>query len=556
MLFEEYIPANPTRSSRAIQQYLFSLLQSCNTLKKLSQIHAQIFVNGFTQKNYILVKLLSFYVASDNLKHALGVFENIENPSATIWNQMVRGHARSETPGKSIELYNRMVAAEAEPDGFTYSFLLSACARAGLLREGEQVHGRVLANGYCSNLFVQTNLVNLYAAGGGASSVGYARSVFDEMVERTVVSWNSLLSGYIRCGDIDGARRIFDEMPERNVISWTTMISGCAQNGRCRQALSLFGEMRRAHVELDQVALVAALSACAELGNLNLGRWIHRYIKERMSVRKQPLLVSLNNALIHMYASCGMIDEASKVFSKMPWKNTVSWTSIITGLAKQGRGEEALDVFRSMLMSSGVNQVRPDEITFIGVLFACSHAGFVGEGRHLFKSMNQTWGISPKIEHYGCMVDLLSRAGFLDEAYRLVETMPTRPNDAIWGALLGGCRIHKNVELASHVTQKLAVELDPGQAAGYLVLLSNVYATAKRWKDVVTVRQKMVEMGVKKPPGRSWVQINGAVHDFVAGDRAHKHAPLIYEMLGEITRQAQQEGYKMDVIGDFLYVEE
>jgi pentatricopeptide repeat protein len=550
MLFEEYIPANPKRSSRAIQQHLFSLLQSCNTLKKLSQIHAQIFINGFTQKNYILVKLLSFYVASDNLKHALGVFENIENPSATIWNQIVRGHARSETPEKSIELYNRMVAAEAKPDGFTYSFLLSACARAGLLREGEQVHGRVLANGYCSNLFVQTNLVNLYAAGGGASGVAYARSMFDEMVERTVVSWNSLLSGYIRCGDIDGARRIFDEMPERNVISWTTMISGCAQNGRCRQALSLFGEMRRAHVELDQVALIAALSACAELGNLNLGKWIHGYIKERMSVRNQPLLVSLNNALMHMYASCGVIDEAYKVFSKMPWKNTVSWTSIIMGLAKQGHGEEALDIFRSML-SSGVNQVRPDEITFIGILCACSHAGFVDEGRRLFKSMNQTWGISPKIEHYGCMVDLLSRAGFLDEAYRLIETMPIRPNDAIWGALLGGCRIHKNVELASHVTQKLAVELDPGQAAGYLVLLSNVYATAKRWKDVVAVRQKMVEMGVKKPPGRSWVQINGAVHDFVAGDSAHKHAPLIYEMLGEITRQAHQEGYKMDVIEAF-----
>jgi pentatricopeptide repeat protein len=555
MLFEELIPANPTTSSRAIQHHLFSLLQNCNTLKKLSQIHAQIVINGFTQKNYILVKLLSFYVASGNFKHALGVFKNIENPSATIWNQMVRGHGQSETPRKSIELYNRMVATEAEPDGFTYSFLLSACARAGLLREGEQVHGRVLANGYCSNLFVQTNLVNLYAAGGGANGVGYARSVFDEMDERTVVSWNSLLAGYIRCGDIDEARRIFDEMPERNVISWTTMISGCAHNGRCRQALSLFGEMRRAHVELDQVSLVAALSACAEIGNLNLGRWIHGYIEERMSVRNQPLLVSLNNALIHMYASCGVIDEAYKVFSKMPRKNTVSWTSIITGLAKLGRGEEALSVFRSML-GSGVNQVRPDEITFIGVLCACSHAGFVDEGRHLFERMNQTWGISPKIEHYGCMVDLLSRAGFLDEAYRLVETMPIRPNDAVWGALLGGCRIHKNVELASHVTQKLAVELDPGQAAGYLVLLSNVYATAERWKDVVTVRQKMVEMGVKKPPGRSWVQINGTVHDFVAGDRAHKHAPLIYEMLGEITRQAQQEGYEMDVIEAFLYVED
>jgi pentatricopeptide repeat protein len=555
MLVEESLPANPTTCSRGIQQHLFSQLQSCNTLKKLFQIHAQIVINGFAQKNYILVKLLSFYVTSGNLTHAIRVFNNIENPSATVWNQMIRGHARSENPRKSVELYNRMVEAEAEPDGFTFSFLLSACARSGLLREGEQVHGRVLANGYCSNVFVQTNLVNLYAMRGGSNGVEYAQRMFDEMGERSVVSWNSLLVGYIRCGDVDGARRIFDEMPERNVVSWTTMIAWCAQNGMCKQALSWFGEMRRAHVELDQVALVSALSACAELGDLSLGRWIHWYIEKRVSVGNQPLLVSLNNALIHMYASCGVIDEAYKVFNKMPWKSTVSWTSIIMGFAKQGRGEEALSVFQSMV-SSGVNQVRPDEITFIGVLCACSHAGFVDEGRHLFARMNQTWGISPKIEHYGCMVDLLSRAGFLDEAYRLVETMPIKPNDVVWGALLGGCRIHKNAELASHVAQKLVFELDPDQAVGHLVLLSHVYATAKRQQDVITVRQKMVEMGVRKPPGRSWVQINGVVHDFVAGDSDHKHAPLIYEMLGVITRQTQQQGCKMDVIEAFLDFEE
>uniref|UniRef100_A0A2N9HN17 Pentatricopeptide repeat-containing protein n=1 Tax=Fagus sylvatica TaxID=28930 RepID=A0A2N9HN17_FAGSY len=402
MLVEESLPANPTTCSRGIQQHLFSQLQSCNTLKKLFQIHAQIVINGFAQKNYILVKLLSFYVTSGNLTHAIRVFNNIENPSATVWNQMIRGHARSENPRKSVELYNRMVEAEAEPDGFTFSFLLSACARSGLLREGEQ-------------------------------------RMFDEMGERSVVSWNSLLVGYIRCGDVDGARRIFDEMPERNVVSWTTMIAWCAQNGMCCIGFSV--------------------SACAELGDLSLGRWIHWYIEKRMSVGNQPLLVSLNNALIHMYASCGVIDEAYKVFNKMPWKSTVSWTSIIMGFAKQGRGEEALSVFQSMV-SSGVNQVRPDEITFIGVLCACSHAGFVDEGRHLFARMNQTWGISPKIEHYGCMVDLLSRAGFLDEAYRLVETMPIKPNDVVWGALLGGLQNSQNAELASHVAQNWVFELD------------------------------------------------------------------------------------------------
>uniref|UniRef100_A0A6P4ACR5 pentatricopeptide repeat-containing protein At5g66520-like n=1 Tax=Ziziphus jujuba TaxID=326968 RepID=A0A6P4ACR5_ZIZJJ len=552
MLVGKAIPANPT-GSRALQQHLFSLLQSCNSIRKLAQIHTQILINGFSQKSYILVKLLSFYAASGYLQNVSNLIQNIENPSTTVWNQIIRGHARSSTPHKSVEFFNRMVETEVEPDEFTYSFLLSACARCGLLREGEQVHGRVLVNGYCSNMFVQTNLINLYAMAGVDSSITYARQVFDEMGQRNVVSWNSLLAGYFRCGDVDSARRVFDEMQQRNVVSWTTMIAGCAKSGRSKQALTLFCQMRRAaDVKFDQVTLVVVLSACAELGNLQLGRWIHRYIEEKLRIRSQPLLVFLYNALIHMYASCGVIDEAYKIFKDMPERSTVSWTSIITGFAKQGRGEEALRVFQLML-SSGA---RPDEITFVGALCACSHAGFVNEGRHIFKSMTQTWGINPRIEHYGCMVDLLSRAGFLDEAYRLIETMPIKPNDAVWGALLGGCRLHKNSELASKVSQKLTAELDPDQAAGYLVLLSHVFADAKRWLDVAAVRHKMVEMGVRKPPGRSWVQINGVIHDFVAGDSTHKHAPMIYKMLGVITWQAQCEGYKPEKSYAFSYVED
>ncbi|CAK9138140.1 unnamed protein product [Ilex paraguariensis] len=550
MLVEETFPANRT-NIRTLQQHLFSLLQNCNTVRKLTQIHTQIVINGFAQKSFILVKLASFYITSNYLEHAHQVFQQVENRSTTLWNQIIRGHALSEKADKSIELYNEMVAAHVEPDGYTYSFVINACVRAGLLREGEQVHGRVLSNGCYSNVFVRTNLLNLYAMLGGKEGVGSAHRVFGEMAERNVVTWNSLLSVTFRCGDVDGARRIFDEMPERNVVSWTTMIAGCAQNGRCKQALSLFREMQRARVELDQVTLVAALSACAELGDLKVGRWIHSYT----DINGQPLLVSLNNALIHMYANCGEIEEAYEIFRRMPRRSTVSWTSMITAFAKQGRGEDALRMFRWM-QRSGDNDVRPDEITFIGVLCACSHSGFVDEGRFFFKNMRQTWGIDPMIEHYGCMVDLLSRAGFLDEAYGLVETMPVKPNDAVWGALLSGCRIHKNVELASHVAQKLAMEVDPDRAAGYFLLLSNVYATANMWQDVANVRKNMVQMGVRKPPGRSWVQLDGIIHDFLSGDMTHKHASLIYEMLGKITEQAKREGYEPDVSKALLDTEE
>ncbi|CAI8610078.1 unnamed protein product [Vicia faba] len=539
MLIKGCVPAS---GKRVIQEHIFLLLQSCNSETNIAQIHSQVVLNGLSHKNNITAKLLSFYTASGKLQHAHKVFNQIDNPNTTVWNHMIRGYASSHTPWKSVEYYNQMVSTEFDPDGFTYSFLLSACVRGELVKEGEQVHATVLAKGYCSDVFVNTNLINFYANQGG---VEQARRVFDVMTQRSVVSWNSILAGYVRCCDFDAARIFFDKMPQKNVVSWTTMIAGCAQNGQSKQALLLFDQMRRAHVEFDQVVLVAALSACAELGDLKLGRWIHWYVKKR---QKQPS-VRLNNALMHMYASCGIIDEAYQMFTKMSRKTRVSWTIIIMAFAKQGLGKEALDLFKDMLNNGVENSgVKPDGTTFIGVLCACSHAGFVEEGRRIFETMIHTWQISPRIEHYGCMVDLLSRAGCLDEAYELIETMPFKPNDAIWGALLGGCRIHKNSDLASRIANKLVAELDNNdQAAGYLVLLSNIYAFAERWKDVVAVRQKMIEMGVKKPPGQSWIQIYGVVHNFVVGDMTHKHSSLIYETLCEITEQARVEGYKPDI---------
>ncbi|TKY55074.1 Pentatricopeptide repeat-containing protein [Spatholobus suberectus] len=268
----------PPSGKRGVQEHLLSLLQNCNSVSTLIQIHSQVVLNGLSHKNIIIANLLSFYIASGHFQHAHHLFAKMNNPTTTVWNHVIRGYARSQMPWKSVECYNHMVSAEVEPDGFTYSSLLSACARGGLVKEGEQVHGTVLVKGHCSSVFVDTNLINFYARGGG---VERACHVFDDMKQRSVVSWNSILAGYVRCGDFDGAGRVFDAMPCRNVVSWTTMVAGCAQNGKCRQALLLFGEMRRARVELDQVALVAALSACAELGDLKLGRWIHWFVQQR-----------------------------------------------------------------------------------------------------------------------------------------------------------------------------------------------------------------------------------------------------------------------------------
>ncbi|KAL0384919.1 UNVERIFIED_CONTAM: Pentatricopeptide repeat-containing protein, mitochondrial [Sesamum radiatum] len=529
MFIEQSFSANCT-SSRSLQQHLFFLLHSrCKTIRHLSQIHAHIITNGFAGKSFILVKLLSLYTTFKDFPRAHQVFDQVPNPSATLWNQIIRGWSIGGNPRKSVELFNGMGRSLALPDGHTYTFVINGCAKGGLLGEGEQ--------------------------SGGDDGVGKAKRVFDEMAERNVVTWNSLLLGCFQCGDVDGARRVFEVMPGRNVVSWTTMIAGCAQNGRCKEALALFSEMQLENMEFDQVTLVAVLSACAELGDLNLGKWIHSYVVESFTYRKQPVLISLMNALIHMYASCGEIDAAFGIFKGMDQRTTVSWTSMITGFAKHGYGDEALSVFQWM-ESIEDNNVKPDEITFLGVLCACSHSGYVNEGRHYFRSMIETWGIEPRIEHFGCMVDLLSRAGLLDEAHELVKSMPMKPNDAIWGAILGGCRIYKSVKLASDVADRLTEELDPHRAAGYFVLLSNVFAAAKKWQDVVAIREKMLDIKARKPPGRSWIQIEGNIFEFLAGDRSHESVSLIYDVLDEITREARFQGYNTYSADAFTGVED
>ncbi|RZC72280.1 hypothetical protein C5167_035442 [Papaver somniferum] len=415
-------------------------------------------------------------------------------------------------------------------DEFTYSFLLTACSQSAfLLREGEQVHARILLKGLCSNVILQTKLINMYAVAGGDNGNARACEMFGKMTQRSVVTCNLMLSLHFRSGRVGEAQKLFQEIPEKNVVSWTTMISGYVRNGRCELALALFCEMQRAGTELDQVALVAALSACADLGDLKLGRWIHSYIAKGSDGINLQKSVSLTNAIIRMYASCGAIEEAYRTFRGMPHRSLISWNTMIVGFAKQGCGVEALGVFRWMLTAG----VRPDEVTFLGVLCACSHTGMVKEGRRYLDYMILSCEIQPNIKHYGCMVDLLSRAGLLDEAQQLIQTIPMEPNDVIWGALLSGCRVYKNMEIAKYAGDHI-VELEPDRVAGHLVLLANVYASAKEWDNVEKIKQRMV----KKPSRRSWIQVNGVVRDFVVGDLTHENAHAIYNMASQIAHRS------------------
>lgn len=311
------------------------------------------------------------------------------------------------------------------------------------------------------------------------------------------------------------------------------MIAGYVRSGLSNEAVTLFREMQASRVQPDDVAIITVLSACADLGALELARWLGSYI-ERVSI---PKSLSLCNALVDALAKCGDIDGAVALFKRMPERSIVSWTSVIDGLAMHGRGREAVCIFEAMKDAG----VPPDDVVFIGVLTACSHAGMVDEGCRYFDSMTSEFGIEPKIEHYGCMVDLFSRAGMVERAVEFVRTMPIEPNPVIWRTLVSACRIHGRLELGESINKEL-LHKDPMNSSNY-VLLSNVYALTRRWDKKWEIRKVMSKRGIKKVPGCSSVELDGEIYEFIAGDTSHLQYKEIYEMVEEIGRKLKKAGY-------------
>lgn len=364
-----------------------------------------------------------------------------------------------------------------------------------------------------------------------------ARQVFDEITQPDLASWNSIINANAKAGFIDVARGLFDAMPEKNVISWSCMINGYVGCGGYKEALALFRQMQKLEatdVKPNEFTMSSVLSACGRLGALEHGKWVHAYIDKC----KMEIDVVLGTALIDMYAKCGSLERAKWVFDIMgPNKDVMAWSTMISGLAIHGDAHECLQLFNEM-NSYGV---RPNAVTFIGVFCACVHGGLVSEGKKYFRRMEEEFGISPMIQHYGCIVDLYGRAGLIGEALKVVKSMPMEPDVLVWGALLSGSRMHGDIGTCEISLKKL-IELDPTNSGAY-VLLSNVYAKMGKWSEVRQVRDLMEVRGIKKVPGCSLVELGGVVHEFFVGDNSHPETREIFMMLDEIMKRLKMKGY-------------
>ncbi|CAL9203871.1 unnamed protein product [Musa hybrid cultivar] len=452
------------------------------------------------QRNLISMSLLMRALASCGDPHgARRVFDGAPHKNAVFFNVMIRSYVNHGLHGHAFRLFADMsLRHHVRPDNYTFPCVLKACAGSDHLAGGLQLHGAVTKLGLDTNIFVGNTLIALY--------------------------W--------RCGGLSDALRVFDEMPTKDVVSWNAMIAGYAQNGQYDRAIELCEKMM-AGVEPDAVTLASVLPACGDLSALSLGKKIHEVIERK---RMLPNLV-LENALVDAYANCGSLEAAREVFDGMNGKDVVSWTSIVSAYGMHGHGKKAIALFEQMRKSG----LKPDPVAFISILSACNHSGLLNEGKYYFKCMTECYHFVPRIKHYACMVDLLGRSGHVDEAYDFILKMPIKPNERVWGALLGACRVHSNMEIGVAAADHL-FKLVPEQS-GYYVLLSNIYARAGRWEDVMSVRNFMTNKGIKKLPGCSNVELWNKVHTFHIGDRSHPQSKEIYEKLDVLMRRLKELGY-------------
>ncbi|KAK9120907.1 hypothetical protein Syun_018524 [Stephania yunnanensis] len=350
-----------------------------------------------------------------------------------------------------------------------------------------------------------------------SENIGSGRELFDEMPERNIVSWTTLIDGYCKIGDLAGARTLFDAMPAKNLVSWNAIIGGYCQNKQPNEALKLFREMQsNSSFQPDDVTIVSVLPAIADLGAVAFGGWVQKYVRRKKLDRASNVCT----ALIDMFAKCGEVEKAKQFFDSVPDRETSCWNAMINGFAVNGHAKEALEVFMEMLQEG----VKPNEVTIIGVLSACNHGGLVEEAQKWFKAMGD-YGISPRIDHYGCMVDILGRAGRLEEAEELIRSMPYEANGIILSSFLFACGRHGDVEKAERVVKK-AFEIEPWNDGNY-VIMRNLYAKERRWRNVEEIEGLMRRNKARKEVGCSSIEIGSDVWEFVAGDRGHPHWKLM-----------------------------
>ncbi|XP_058084039.1 pentatricopeptide repeat-containing protein At5g66520-like [Magnolia sinica] len=499
-------------------------------MQEAKQLQGHLIVMGLQQHDFFLRKLITTFAISNpfSLNYARLIFDHIQTPSTYIYNTMIRAYATSPNPIQGVHLYNHMKKQGAPPDNYTFPSLLKACSTLRAPRKGEETHCCVIKHGFDTDLFIQNSLIHLY---GSNAEIDAARRIFDGMLVKDVATWTTLIICYSYSASIELARQVFDEMPERNVVSFSAMITGYVQRGRFKEALHLFRDLQIARIEPNDSALMSVLRACSNLGALDCGRWIHSYIHK---TKGRELDGRITTALIDMYCKCGSLENALFVFASAKEKYVGAWTAMISGLAMHGFGERSIDLFEEMIALG----IKPNVVTFVALLSACTHSGLVKDGLRYFEHMQAEYGIKPTIEHFGCVVDLLGRAGLITKAVEFIRKMPMEANAAIWGALLSACRVHKNVEFGELAARWL-VRDEPLNGAVYMALLS-LYSEAGRWDDVERMKREMKEVGCRKSPGCSMIEVDGDCHEFVVGDKSHPHALEVCLHLGGLIEEVKQ----------------
>ncbi|CAO2814196.1 unnamed protein product [Amaranthus hypochondriacus] len=581
------------------------VLKACSCLGAIEcgqMIHKHVVQLGFASDVYVSTALIDLYAKCGDMTRAEKVFYGMKCRDIVAWNAMITGFAVHWFYDDIIRLIVQMQQEGINPNSSTVVTILPAVAQASALSHGKVLHGYSIRQGFDNAIMVATGLLDMY---GKCGCISYARTIFDSLDVRNEVTWsamigayvvcdcmrealelfncmlleefgipsmvtlccalracsklidltigrrihgcilklgylsdlmvnNTILSMYAKCGVLDDAVKFFEEMYSVDKVSYGAIISGCVQNGNSLQALKVFKNMQISGINPDETTMLSLLPACSHLAALRYGACAHGYSVIRGFVAD----TSICNALIDMYAKCGKVKTAREVFDRMQTHDIISWNSMISAYGINGQGSNAISLFNE-LRTTGI---LPDDITFISLLIACTHSGLVAEGEYWFDAMVKEFQIVPRIDHCICMVDLLGRAGRLEEARSFIDQMPCTPNVHIWSALLGACKIHKNVELAEEASKRIQI-LGP-ESSGNFVLLSNIYSSAGRWEEAASIRITQRDQGFQKIPGCSWVEVNGTIHAFISGDDTHPLSNQIYMKLEELLVEIKKVGYQ------------
>ncbi|PIA48026.1 hypothetical protein AQUCO_01400548v1 [Aquilegia coerulea] len=586
---------------------LSSVVSACSVLQFLEggkQIHAYVFRNGIDKDVSVINVLIDLYCKCHTVKIGRKLFDQMPMKNIVSWTTMIAGYMQNSVDWEAMKLFYEMTQQGWRPDGFTCTSILNSCGSLQALEQGRQVHAYTIKGNLESDDFVKNGLVDMYAK---CSSLAEARGAFDCMSEHNVISYNAMIEGYAsqgmlsealhlfeemrlrlccpslltfvsllgasallstidlsrqihgllvkfgvaldlyagsslvdvysKCLCIEDARLVFEDMDEKDIVVWNAMVFGYALNGQGEEALTLFLKLQLSRVKVNEFTYVALLTAASDLASLVHGKQFHNQLI-KIGLELEPYI---SNALVDLYAKCGSIEEAQKMFDATDRRDVVCWNSMISKYAQHGQAEEAIWMYERMRAEA----IEPNYITFVGLLSACSHVGLVEIGLDYFASMIPEFGVEPGMEHYVCVVALLSRAGKLYEAKEFINQMPIEPQAIVWRSLLSACRIAGDVHLGKYAAE-MAISLDPHDSGSY-VLLSNILASKGLWAEAENVRKRMDCNEVLKEPGHSWIEVNKAVHVFISKDKSHNQAESIYSVLDRLTQQIQVVGHVPDV---------